>query len=76
MKLLSRGWHRWLKIAEFLGTVQMIVLLSLVYFTILGLVALPFRLVSDPLGFRKPGRSNWVQRPSIEEPLESMRRQG
>lgn len=74
--VLGRAWRRWLKFAELLGNIQMIVLLSLVYWIMLTLVAVPFRLLSDPLALRHPGRSRWVLRAPISHVLESMRRQG
>jgi hypothetical protein len=76
MRLLSWFWRGWLKFAEIFGTIQMMVLLSALYFTFLGLMALPSRLISDPLGSKRRPQTNWVKRPPITDPLEYMRRQG
>ena len=74
--ILRQAWRRWLKFAELLGNIQMMVLLSLVYWFMFTLVAVPFRLLSDPLALRHPSRARWVSRAPISHVLDSMRRQG
>ena len=76
MRILGKAWKRWLRFAEILGNVQMVVILSLLYWTFVLLLALPFRLVADPLALRRPGRARWISRDPISSILESMRRQG
>ena len=75
-RLLSKAWRRWMKVAEVIGTVQMVVLLTLLYWTAFSLVAIPFKFRSDPLGFKHRGGSGWTQRARQSDVLDSMRRQG
>ena len=74
--MLGKVWKRWLKLAEIIGTVQMIVFLTLMYWTLLFLIAVPFKIFSDPLSLRRRGRARWTSREQISNDLESMRRQG
>ena len=74
--MLKKAWQSWLKFAETVGNLQMIFLLSLVYWTIWALVALPFKYLADPLALRRPGRVRWVIRGPGSQSIESMRKQG
>ena len=76
MRFLSRVWKRWVRMAEFIGNVQMVVILTLIYWTMLAVVAIPLKFFDDPLTVRKPDRIKWVQREAPESVLDSMRKQG
>ncbi len=75
--MLKRMWRGWLRLVEVLGTVQMVILLSIVYWTLLAVTALPHRLLADPLSLRRP--ATWRPRanpqPQPGEPRSEMRRQ-
>lgn len=73
---MKKLWKRWLKVAQFIGNVQMIVLLSVVYWLMVTFLALPMKLFSDPLKMRKPGRSNWVERDKYVPAREFLQRPG
>ena len=70
-----RLWNGWLKIAEVIGTVQMVIILTLVYWTMITVMAIPFRFFSDPLALKGGGRPRWIQRVQPNDILENMRRQ-
>ena len=74
--VLGKVWKRWLKFAEIIGNIQMIVFLTLMYWTMVLLIAVPFKVFSDPLSLRKFGHARWKTREPISDVLESMRRQG
>ena len=74
--ILLKAWKRWLKLAEMIGNIQMIVFLTLIYWTMLFLIAVPFTLFSDPLSLRSFAHARWKLREPISDILESMRRQG
>lgn len=74
--VLGTAWKRWLKLAEIIGNIQMTVVLALMYWTVLFLIAVPFKLLSDPLSLRNFGHARWIKREPISDVLESMRRQG
>lgn len=76
LKVLAAGWRRWLAIATVIGNFQMIVLLSLFYWTIVFLTSIPLKLFSNPLGLRRRSSSPWIDRPPVRPTPESMRRQG
>ncbi|MBM3932939.1 MAG: hypothetical protein FJ319_01330 [SAR202 cluster bacterium] len=73
--LFRRAWDRWLKIAHILGTVQMAIILTLVYWFFMTLLFLPFGLIADPLRLR-PGKSGWVRRAPVGDPQTYLRSQG
>ena len=72
---LGRVWRGWLKVAEVIGTIQMMVILSLMYWTILAITAIPFKLLADPLRLRSAQKGGWVRREPVSPTLENMRRQ-
>ena len=76
LNVLGKAWKGWLKLAEIIGNIQMIVFLTLMYWTILFLIAVPFKVFSDPLSLRNFGHARWNSREPISNVLESMRRQG
>jgi hypothetical protein len=69
-------WNSWVKFAHILGTVQMIVILSAVYWTLLMVTALVFKLFADPLAHRGPQHGGWVKRESSPTSLDGMAEQG
>jgi hypothetical protein len=73
---MRRAWRRWINFAHVIGNIQLIIMLSLVYWTLLLLVAIPFRLFADPLTLRPPESAPWVKRHPVSHSLENMRRQG
>lgn len=75
-KVLAKVWRGWLKFAEVVGNVQMIVLLSIIYWTMLLVLAVPFKFLSDPLGLKRGRVFRWVSREPVSDVLESMRKQG
>lgn len=70
--MLKKVWHGWLKLVEVLGTVQMVVLLTVIYWTLLAVTAVPHRLLADPLSLRSPVA--WRPRAN-PQPRPDMRRQ-
>lgn len=58
-----------------LGNVVMSVWLTILYWTLLAVIALPFKLLADPLALRRRDRS-WVSRDAETDVLGWMRRQG
>ena len=54
-----RIWNKWLKVAEVIGTVQMLIILSIMYLLALPFMAIPFRIFADPLRVRHRPESNW-----------------
>ena len=69
----KRAWARWLRFAEIVGTVQMVIILTLVYWTIVAAMAIPFKILADPLGFKRP--SGWKPRHQGGSDLDWMKDQ-
>ena len=65
----------WLAFAHLLGTVQMVVLLTVVYWVFIPLMYVPFGLIADPLRLRRSAGSWWRKREAPDDPMEFMRRQ-
>ena len=61
-------WERWKQIAKKIGDVQARVILTVVYFIIVGPFALILRLAADPLSLKKSAKPAWHEKP---EPKES-----
>ena len=76
MRTLKPLWGRWLRLAETVGNFQMLLLLSLIYWTLLLIIAIPFKILSDPLKTRKSAQPQWTVREPIKEAMQYMRRQG
>jgi hypothetical protein len=72
--LLRKVWKGWLKFAEVFGNIQMTILLSLIYWVMVPIVAVPFKLLADPLALRRSRR--WVARNPESIGIDSMRKQG
>ena len=75
LTLLKGAWRGWLRFAEILGTFQMMVVLSLIYWIVLPIIAIPFKLLADPLVQRRPSNSTWVERENVSPTVETMRKQ-
>ncbi len=73
---MKRFWTRWLKVSEVIGNVQMIVILTAMYWSMLLIVAVPFKLFSDPLFLKSNKPIEWHERAEKKYDLESLRRQG
>jgi len=65
-----------LKFAHVLGTFQMMVVLTIIYWVIVPWVAVPMKLLSDPLRFRRPRATGWRDRPEIPDARAYLRREG
>ena len=64
-----------MKFAEIVGTVNLVIILSILYWTMVTMVAIPFRIASDPLRIKTSKGHGWVLRDSFNTDLESMRNQ-
>ena len=69
----KRAWARWLRFAEIVGTVQMVIILTLVYWTVVAAMAIPFKILADPLGFKRP--RGWTPRLQARSGLDWMKNQ-
>ncbi len=69
-------WEWWKRVARRLGDVQARVLLSLVYFLVIGPFALAVRFWGDPLAIKARSRRGWRARGASEgTPMEQATRQ-
>jgi hypothetical protein len=74
--MLGTLWAKWKVLAQRIGDFQARVILTVVYFVVLGPMAIFVRLLRDPLGLKPPARrSTWVAKPAHEDSLEASRRQ-
>ena len=73
---MSAIWRGWLKFGVILGNIQMVVLLTIIYWTMLALIAIPFKLLSDPLALRRSRSFGWLQRRPPSDYYQWMRKQG
>ncbi len=72
---LTVAWRGWIRLGEKLGNLQIILLLSLAYWTIGLLSAIPIKLFSDRLSLKK-NSEGWKTHKSPTDIFTSMRKQG
>ncbi len=66
----------WLKLAETIGTIQTVVILSFIYWTIGSISSVPVKLFSDPLSLKNSSQSTWKDHKEPENVLEYLKKQG
>ena len=67
MKILGKIYHIWLKIGEVLGWVWTRIILTTVYFIILGPISIAMKILGkDPLKFRFKDNSYWLPKQKRE----------
>ena len=76
LKSLGRLWRGWRRLSEIIGNFNLGLLLSIIYWTFFTLIAIPFKLLADPLRFRPKNRRGWTLRRNPTNILEDMKRQG
>ena len=69
-------WSRWLQIAEVIGNIQLTILLTIIYWVLVPLIAVPFKFLADPLSVRKSAKPQWIHREPILDVLEQLKKQG
>lgn len=62
-------WNRWLKVAEVIGTVQMVVIMTIVYWIMIPFMAIPLKLFTDPLSLRRGKGPSWTIREEYDEEI-------
>jgi hypothetical protein len=69
-------WERWKRIAFWIGDKQATLIYALLYYFLIGPVALVRRWVADPLQYRARSKpSFWLPRPVTPPTLDAARRQ-
>ena len=76
LRFLATAWRRWLKIAELIGNLQLTIVLLLIYWTLFLVSALPYKILTDRLALRNPGRVHWIHRIPGTDRLAEMKKQG
>ena len=76
MPILRIIWNLWMKFVVWFGTVQMIFIVTVVYWLIVPFTGVIVALISDPLGRRLRNKSTWIAREKHPDPLADMKRQG
>ena len=76
LRLIATAGRKWLRFAEILGNIQFTIFLSLLYWTIFMIWAIPYKVFNDRLALRGPQRARWIQRVPGVNWLDSMGKQG
>ena len=76
MRILSSAGRRWMKFAEIMGNIQMTVLLTLIYWSLILVVAIPFKVITGRQASTHQANVHWVSREPVSDLLDSMREQG
>ena len=72
--MLKRLWEGWKRVAKKIARFNSLVLCTILYFFLLPLIALPFRLSKNPL--RLNGPADFIDRDAGEASLDEATRQG
>jgi hypothetical protein len=73
---LSRAWQAWKRAAFWLGEKQAGLVYAIIYYVVIGPIALARRPFVDPLQFRARARASfWIPRAATPATLEEARRQ-
>lgn len=73
---LRAVWDGWKRIAFWIGDKQATLIYALLYYVLIGPVAVVRRCVADPLQYRARGKpSFWLPRPLTPPTLDAARRQ-
>ncbi len=74
--MLARLWAQWKRFAQKLGDLQARLILTLIYFLVLGPFGLIVSGLRDPLKVKRPPQTSiWLPRPPESGSLENARRQ-
>ena len=73
--IFRKAWDGWMRFAEMMGTVNLVIILSIMYWTMVAVIAIPFKLASDPLRIKTSEGHGWVVREPFDTDVESMRNQ-
>lgn len=68
-------WKRWIKIAELIGTINMMIVLSIVYLAIIPIMAIPVKIINDPLNLKSTSKPKWINRNQELITIENLRNQ-
>jgi hypothetical protein len=60
-------WARWKRIAKKIGDFQARLILTVIYFMIVGPFALIIRWAADPLSLKKSAKQAWREKPEQKE---------
>ena len=74
--IFRKIWKAWLRFAEVVGTIQMIVLLTLIYIILVAPIAIVFMVFGDPLTQRSSHMMRWISRGPDGSSFTDMTRQG
>jgi hypothetical protein len=81
MKILTKIWHTWKQVGQFMGDFIARIVLTIFYFTFFLPFGLTVRLFSDPLAIKQPQQSaifndtsGWVERTTTDLTIENARR--
>ena len=74
MPFLKNVWEGWKRIAHRIARFNAMVLCTFLYFVLIPLVAVPFRLRKDPLRLR--GSADFLPRGPRDQTLEETSKQG
>ncbi|MEK6710526.1 MAG: hypothetical protein AABZ64_08100 [Nitrospinota bacterium] len=74
MALLKRLWEGWKRAARKIARFNSLVLTALLYFVLIPLIAIPFRLSKDPLRLKDDAR--FLPRSAAKPSLHDASRQG
>ena len=71
----KRYWDKWLAFAKIIGTIQMVIILTIMFWVIFPIMAIPFKLLADPLANRGAHKARWIKRDPVDDVLSTMKNQ-
>ena len=74
-KNLATIWRYWLAFTMWFGTVQMLLILTVIYWLVVPFIGVPLRILKDPLKQKLNTPAEWIPRESGPLDVETMRNQ-
>lgn len=72
---MKRLWRQWKRVAQVIGNFQARLLFTVFYFLLVTPIAVPFKVLADPLTIKRRRQSLWHPVPPDPSPWESSHRQ-
>jgi hypothetical protein len=74
--MVRKAWNGWSKFVRILGTVQMVIMLFIVYWVMVMPIGVISSIFQDPLRHKQPEKSNWIERSNPTSGADFFGRQG
>lgn len=76
MRVIKLIWRIWIKFSEVIGNLNLWIVTNLLFFTVVAIMSIPYRIFADPLRLKWARTYTWRERTRDFHTLEAMKKQG